>query len=168
MKRIASTACLLAVAMMTTGAVKGDVPGAIAVPGATLIALVKAEGAQVYECRAGADGSLGWQFLEPVARLIENGREIGRHFAGPTWALDDGSSVVGKPTARAPSRTANDIPLLRLDVVSHTGNGRLSPVTTIQRLNTRGGTMAGPCLLAGVRVSVPYAADYAFLKAPSQ
>ena len=167
MRSLVSTACLLAVAMMTTGAVKGDVPEAVAVPGAMLVAFVQAEGAQIYECRPGSDGALGWQFQEPVARLIENGREIGRHFAGPTWMLEDGSTVVGKVTARAPARTANDIPLLRLEVVSHTGGGRLGAVTTIQRLNTKGGTMSGPCLLAGVRVSVPYTADYAFLKAPS-
>lgn len=41
-------------------------------------------------------------------------------------------------------------------------NIRLTPVTPIQRLNTKGGIAAGPCDSAGASLSVPYSADYAF------
>ena len=52
-----------------------------------------AEGAQVYECKADSDGKLAWQFREPVATLILDGKTMGRHFAGPSWELADGSSL---------------------------------------------------------------------------
>lgn len=168
MRPLVSATCLLVIAMVTTDAVKSDVPEAIAVPGAKVVALLQAEGAQIYECQAGAHGALSWQFREPVARLIENGREIGRHAAGPTWTLRDGSSVVAKVTGRAPAATADDIPLLRLEVVSRAGSGRLDAVTAIQRLSTRGGTMTGSCPSAGLSVSVPYLADYVFFNAATK
>ena len=47
-------------------------------------------------------------------------------------------------------------------VTAQRGNGRLSGVTTIQRLNTRGGTAGGSCKSAGTLLSIPYSADYAF------
>jgi hypothetical protein len=50
-------------------------------------------------------------------------------------------------------------------VVSHEGNGVLSRVTKIQRLNTKGGKApASGCdsIHAGQEVRVPYSADYLF------
>ena len=44
-------------------------PDAIAAPGETVVLTVHAEGAQVYECKAGADGKLAWAFREPIATL---------------------------------------------------------------------------------------------------
>jgi hypothetical protein len=35
-------------------------------------------------------------------------------------------------------------------------------VTTVQRINTRGGMARGPCDKAGTLLSVPYGADYVF------
>ena len=40
----------------------------------------------------------------------------------------------------------------------------LSGVTTVQRINTQGGVLAGPCEVAGTFNSAPYAADYVFLQ----
>jgi hypothetical protein len=139
-------------------------PEAIAAPGQTLVATLHAEGAQVYECKANASGGLAWQFREPVATLIENGKTIGRHYAGPNWELADGSKVVGKLAGRAPGATTNDIPLLKLDVTARSGSGRLSDVATIQRINTKGGVAEGACPTAGAFHSVPYSADYAFYR----
>jgi hypothetical protein len=43
-----------------------------------------------------------WTLKAPEADLFDaNGRAIGRHYAGPTWELMDGSEVVGKFKARA-------------------------------------------------------------------
>jgi hypothetical protein len=53
---------------------------------------------------------------------------------------------------------------LKLEVASSRGTGRLSGVTTIQRLNTKGGVAGGQCAAAGALLSVPYSADYTFLK----
>jgi hypothetical protein len=141
-----------------------QVPDAIAAPAETLIATAHAEGAQIYDCKADAGGQLVWQFREPIATLVIDGKTVGRHYAGPSWEMLDGSAVVGKQAARAPGATPQDIPWLKLDVASSRGTGRLSGVTTVQRLNTKGGVAAGRCDAAGAMLSVPYSADYAFLK----
>jgi hypothetical protein len=52
--------------------------------------------------------------------------------------------------------------MLRLQVVSRRGHGQLSGVTTIQRINTRGGVASEPCNMHHALQSVPYTADYAF------
>jgi hypothetical protein len=138
------------------------VPDAVIAPGQALVATLHAEGAQIYECKADGSGKLSWQFREPIATLIGGGRTIGRHYAGPSWELVDGSAVVAKVAGRAPGATPNDIPLLKLDVTQQKGNGQLSGIATIQRLNTKGGAAEGPCERAGTLLSVPYSADYAF------
>ena len=65
---------------------------------------------------------------------------------------------------RAPGSTTQDIPLLKLEVVSQRGSGQLTGVTTVQRLNTRGGVTEGTCEHVGSFLSVPYSADYAFYR----
>jgi hypothetical protein len=93
-----------------------------------------------------------------------DGKTVGRHYAGPNWEMADGSAVVGKVAGRAPGATAQDIPLLKLDVVSQRGSGQLSGVTTVQRVNTKGGVAEGVCDRAGAFLNVPYSADYAFYR----
>jgi hypothetical protein len=139
-------------------------PEAIAAPGETAILTLHAEGAQVYECKAGADGALAWAFREPIATLISGGKTVGRHYAGPTWEHSDGSAVVGQVVGTAPGSVANDIPLLKLNVTSRRGAGALTPATTVQRINTAGGRLSGACYKAGTYESVPYSADYVFLR----
>ncbi len=139
-------------------------PGAIAAPGETILLSTHAQGSQVYACKATADGKLAWKFVEPVAALTAGGKVIGRHYAGPTWEHIDGSAVVGKVAGSAPGATANDIAWLKLEVISHRGNGVLADVTTVQRINTLGGKLEGACDKAGDFRSMPYAADYVFLR----
>ncbi len=141
-----------------------QVPNVIAAPGAAKILQVHAVGAQIYECRAGKDGKPVWQFREPIAALILDGKTIGRHYLGPAWELSDGSAVTGKVVAHAPGATAKDVPWLKLDASSHRGIGQLSSVTTIQRIDTAGGAMEGDCAAVGAFVSVPYSSEYIFLK----
>jgi len=64
--------------------------------GRAAVATIHAEGAQIYECKADSGGKITWLFREPVATLLLNGKTIGRHYAGPTWELTDGSAVAGK------------------------------------------------------------------------
>ncbi|WP_246702560.1 DUF3455 domain-containing protein [Starkeya sp. ORNL1] len=154
----------LSAASTASAQVPQQVPDAIAAPTETLIATAHAEGAQIYDCKADAGGQLVWQFREPIATLLIDGKTVGRHYAGPTWEMLDGSAVVGKQAARAPGATPEDIPWLKLDVASSRGTGRLSGVTTVQRLNTKGGVAVGQCDTAGALRSVPYSADYTFLK----
>jgi Protein of unknown function (DUF3455) len=154
---------LIAVPMLAATA-SAQVPAAIAVPGEATVVTLHAEGAQVYECKAGTGGKLAWVFREPVATLLQDGKTVGRHYAGPSWEHVDGSAVVGKVAASAPGQTASDIPWLKLAATSHRGRGTLSAVNTIQRINTHGGVRAGACEKAGTFHSEPYSADYVFLQ----
>jgi hypothetical protein len=155
---------MLALSVLPLPPAAADVPDAIAARGEILVATVNAVGAQVYQCKADAAGKLAWQFREPIATLFEDGKTVGRHYAGPNWELADGSAIVGKVVARAPGATDKDIPLLKLEVTSRRGAGRLAGITTIQRINTVGGVADGPCPKAGTFLSVPYTADYAFYR----
>jgi uncharacterized protein DUF3455 len=139
-------------------------PEAIAAPGETAILTLHAEGAQVYECKSNGDGTLAWAFREPIATLLSAGKTVGRHYAGPSWEYSDGSAVVGQVVGTAPGQVAMDIPWLKLTIASRRGNGVLSPVTTVQRINTMGGKLNGACYKAGTYESVPYSADYVFLR----
>ena len=159
-----AAASAAALAFMTPIATRAEVPAAIAQPDKAIVATVHAEGAQIYACERGDDGKLAWKFREPIASLFLEGKSVGRHYAGPNWEMRDGSAVSGKVAARAPGRTENDIPLLLLEAVEPRGKGLLADVTAIQRLSTRGGMAQGPCATAGAFLSVPYSAEYAFLK----
>src|SRR6201984_1987685 len=101
-----------------TAKAQTPLPDAIAAPGETVVLTVHAEGAQVYECKAGADGKLAWAFREPIATLLVDGKTIGRHYAGPNWEHIDGSAVVAKAAGNAPGGTANDIPWLSRQVTA--------------------------------------------------
>ena len=136
---------------------------AIAAAGQAPIVTLHAEGAQIYECKE-KDGKLSWTFREPIAALIQDGRTVGRHYAGPTWENVDGSAVVAKSAGSAPGATADDIAWLKLEVNSHKGSGQLSDVTTVQRINTVGGVLSGACDREGAGRGMPYSADYVFLK----
>jgi hypothetical protein len=148
----------------SASAAEHPLPEAIAAPGTSAVITLHAEGAQVYECKAGADGKLAWAFREPIATLLADGKTAGRHYAGPNWELSDGSAVVGKAAGNVPGETAADIAWLKLDVASHRGKGTLSDVTTVQRINTKGGKLEGACDTAGTYRSAPYSADYVFLR----
>ena len=160
----AALALLLSAALASARAAETPLPAAIAAPGEAIVLAVHAEGAQVYECKAGADGKLNWAFREPIATLLADGKTVGRHYAGPSWEDSDGSAVVGKVVGNAPGAMPNDIAWLKLDVVSHRGSGVLSTVTTVQRINTKGGKVEGACDKPGTFKSAPYSADYVFLR----
>jgi len=130
-----------------------------------LLLRVHAKGDQVYICQEGAT-EFAWALKAPEAQLFDkDGKPFGKHSVGPTWEGSDGSSVKGQAVATVPSPDRDSIPWLLVDVVSHEGNGVLSRVTKIQRLNTKGGKApASGCdsIHAGQEVRVPYSADYLF------
>lgn len=154
----------MAASQLGASAAETPLPDAVAAPGEAVVLSVHAEGAQVYECKAGADGKSAWAFREPIATLIVDGKTIGRHYAGPNWEHSDGSAVVGKTIGNAPGATANDIAWLKLEVISRRGSGVLAGVTTVQRINTQGGKFEGACDKIGSFRSAPYAAEYVFLR----
>lgn len=134
-------------------------------PNEQLLVKVHAKGDQVYACRN--DGAqFSWTLKAPDAQLFDkDGKPFGKHFAGPSWEANDGSRVVGKAVANAPSPNADSIPWLLVKVASHEGTGALSTATSIQRLNTKGGKApASGCDAAHAdqEIRVPYSADYVF------
>jgi Protein of unknown function (DUF3455) len=141
-----------------------QMPAAIAAPDARPVVTLHAQGAQIYECKTAADGKLAWAFREPIATLILGGKTVGRHYAGPNWEHVDGSAVQARTAGTAPGATANDVPWLKLDVIGRRGSGTLADVDIVQRINTAGGILRGPCDQAGALRSVPYSADYVFLR----
>ena len=155
---------LLSGSLASAMAAETPLPDAIAAPGQTVVLSTHAEGAQVYECKAAAEGKLAWTFREPIATLFVDGKTIGRHYAGPNWEDVDGSAVVGKVAGSAPGAASDDIPWLKLQVISSRGSGVLTGVTTVQRINTKGGKLDGACDAAGGYRNVPYSADYVFLR----
>jgi hypothetical protein len=155
---------LLAAVPPPAARAQNSLPEAIAAPGTSVVLKVHAVGAQIYECVAGPTGGPAWQFREPIATLLSDGRTVGRHFAGPSWELPDGSLVVGKAVGRAPGETGDDIPWLKLEAATGHGSGQFAAVSLIQRINTKGGALAGACGKIGELVAVPYAGDYVFLR----
>jgi hypothetical protein len=145
------------------------VPGDITVPAGQKVVLdVVGKGVQIYDCTpSAADPSgLTWTFREPAAVLDGRGRRpVGIHFRGPTFESFDGSSVVGMRVAEVrPDPTAIPWLLLQARPNSHRGDGVLSQVDYIQRLQTRGGVgPVGACDPAvDTTVAVPYRARYVF------
>ncbi len=147
-----------------SGAFSQVLPEAIRAPGEKVVFVTHAEGAQIYDCKPDATGKLAWAFREPVATLLEDGKTVGRHYAGPRWEHIDGSVVMAKVVARAAGASPQDIPWLKLEVTGRSGSGKLSDVAIIQRINTRSGVLEGACEKSGDMKSVAYATDYIFLK----
>jgi hypothetical protein len=156
--------CIAAACTMTPSVPDALKPG----PDAKLAMVVPAKGVQIYECRArkGAADAYEWAFVAPEAELYDmRGNLIGRHGAGPSWQAADGSRVVGSVKARADAPTADSIPWLLLATTDSGPAGRFSGVTSIQRVNTSGGTPptkpCGPETL-GMKAGIHYSADYNF------
>jgi hypothetical protein len=144
-----------------------NVPDAIQAPaGEEVVLLAHATGSQIYTCQAAADGKFSWTLKAPEAELHDRkDKVIGQHSAGPSWKLKDGSEVTGKAAARVDALDPDSIPWLLVKVVSHTGNGALTKVTTIQRVRTHGGQPpADGCDAAhkGDETTSSYTADYYF------
>lgn len=146
-------------------------PGAsIAVPtGARAVLEARGTGVQIYACKD-TGGAIGWALTGPEARLLDaSGKAIGKHFAGPTWELTDGSTVQGAPVASQASPEANSVAWLLLRAKTGSATGRLRDIAFIRRTETHGG-VADPsaCRSAGdvgKSLRVPYSATYTFYAA---
>jgi hypothetical protein len=128
---------------------------------------LKAEGVQIYECRAKKDDPTAyeWVLKGPRADLFDAaGKKVGRHYGGPTWEADDGSKVVGTVPPAAAVPHAGGVPWLLLKAKSAQGDGLFGKVTYIQRVGTTGGVAPKKCDegYAGTELHVPYKAVYVF------
>lgn len=133
--------------------------------GAKQLFELAADGVQVYVCEA-KDQGFAWVFQEPAATLFDaQGRQVGTHSKGPTWALADSSSATGEAIGKQASRQQGSVPWLLLRVKTHEGSGRLSEAAYIRRVDTKGGDApAGGCDAAhkGETARIRYSATYQF------
>jgi hypothetical protein len=140
----------------------------ISVPEHTrIVTALQAEGVQIYEAKAQADGSLAWSLVGPDAKLETlDGQLVGLHSLGPRWKANDGSEVKAtKPPVQSwKSPDAKSAAWLLLEVSSEGGNGLFSGVQYVARVSTVGGAAPSDTpTQAGEKKSVPYRAIYLFL-----
>ena len=127
-------------------------------------------GELTYECgvKATAPGEFEWVFAGHKATLYDtNKNPIGKYYGGPTLESNDSSKISGKQLAVSPGASGS-IPLQLVQASPATGDGALTGVTYVQRLNTVGGVApADVCNAAalGTKRQVNYQADYNFYKA---
>jgi hypothetical protein len=167
---LACTAAVALTACSTTSMKTPDAPAAVTVPaGNKVVMSTVGIGQLTYECRVKANmaGTYEWVLAGPDAVLYDGDKkQVGKYYAGPTWESMDGSKVTGKQLAVSPN--PGSIPLQLVQANPATGNGAMTGITYIQRLDTKGGVApTTPC--GGSNVSekqlVKYQADYVFYKA---
>jgi Protein of unknown function (DUF3455) len=160
---------VLAWLVATAAGTLADEPLVPAPPGARLLLEAAGQGVQVYDCEKAGD-AYHWVFKAPDAALFDaTGRQIGTHFAGPSWQLADGSKIVGEVVAQATAPEPHAIAWLLLRVKSHAGNGGLSGIDLVRRVDTHGGTPpAASCdaTQAQTEARMRYTASYLFYAAP--
>jgi hypothetical protein len=148
------------------------VPPALAVPAGNEVEVkFAASGVQIYRCLPSAQVATEfvWTFVAPEATLFDRvGKVAGRHYAGPTWEANDGSKIVGKVAAKAPSPDGTSIPWLLLTATVVQAGEIFEHIGFVQRLHTSGGSApASGCSsdAANTEVRVPYTSDYYFYSA---
>jgi Protein of unknown function (DUF3455) len=143
--------------------------GGISLPDHTrIVTALQAEGVQIYEAKAQANGALGWSLVGPDAKLEAlDGQLVGLHSLGPRWKANDGSEVkaIKPPLQNWKSPDPKSAAWLLLEVSSE-GNGLFSGVQYVARVSTIGGAAPSEApTQAGDKKSVPYRAIYLFLAA---
>jgi len=134
----------------------------------TIAFVLSAQGVQRYQC-VQSTTAFTWTFVAPDADLFSRrGHDfVLHHFAGPTWLYKDSSSVVAARLAGA-TVDPTAIPWLLLGVTSHGGApGKLTDITSIQRLETTGGNAPATGCDAdhvGAEADALYTARYFFYR----
>ena len=162
-------ACLAAAGVMQMAVAQTpDLPAALKPVGMSVYLEVPATGVQIYTCGKNDAGAPTWVFKAPEATLSDTQmKQIGKHYAGPTWEALAGGKVVGAVKANAPASEAGAIAWLLLDIKSSEGAGVFNQAKGILRVATHGGVApAQGCdaAHAGEEARVPYTATYLFLK----
>jgi hypothetical protein len=131
--------------------------------------VLSGDGVQVYECRqVPADpNAYAWFLVAPDATLSDDAGTAARLASPDHWSsLRDLSGVSAVPL-RMQSAGAANLPWELLHAVPDGSPGMFAGVTSIQRVNTRGGAApAGGCdeTHLGDQARVAFTADYYFYK----
>jgi hypothetical protein len=124
-----------------------------------------AKGAQVFRCeRTGA--TFEWRFRQPDAELFDDlGKPVARHGANFSFEHRDGSRLLGTVEAHDKAASADALPWLLFSTRSF-GNGTLSGITYVQRIDTRGGMPPPSCAAqeANRLLRVEFAATFVFYR----
>jgi hypothetical protein len=165
MRKIAVRAAAVAAGLIIAGTATVSANAVTTPPPTDIVARV-ISGAQLYECARQSDGGVGFRQYGVRAVLeYEIGHSFVQPVAGPPqWVAPDGSAVTGTVISQRPNGPGN-IPLLELRA-TQTGEsvGLLADTARILRLNTKGGVAPTRRCTLGEIVSVPYRADYHFLR----
>jgi hypothetical protein len=171
-RHVVSIACVCMSACLFSGAIaaehlpESDGSTPFQLSGVQLVANTTASGVQVYSCEYDPSHHLQWVFVRPQATLYDAGGSASiEHGKGPSWKAGDGSSIEGQLLSQAPSATPNSIPQLLLRAKSVAGDGSLTDVRFVERLDTVGGSApSAACTTEHQIGSSPYLARYVFWK----
>lgn len=150
---------------------QAQLPIAVQVPTGNKVAMETVGlGDITYQCNAKKDmpSQFEWVFVGPEAKLNDrSGKQVGKYYGPPaTWESMDGSKLTGTQVAVSPSAVGN-IPYQLVKANPASGNGAMTGVTYIQRVNTINGVApASECAASnvGTKQTVKYQADYIFYK----
>lgn len=151
-----------------------DLAEALRVPAGNQAVLeARSNGTLLYECQAikRAPYEYQWLIRSPGIELTDTYGYSIKHKPGThaSWVHSDGSRAVAQEVVEVPNDSHN-LPLQRYKVAQSEAPGVLHNISYIQRLRTLGGWVSvTPCSAPqlGMRVSVPYEADYVFWR-PSE
>ncbi|GGR73041.1 hypothetical protein GCM10010252_09390 [Streptomyces aureoverticillatus] len=126
------------------------------------------KGKQIYQCKKAEGGGSGFTFQQRDVRATLGGH-IAHDFVAPNsgtprWVAPDRSGVTGKLISKTANGEKN---IAELDLkAKQVGKkrGLLAGTTEILRLNTVGGVQPSGSCKSGSITSVPYGADYVFVK----
>jgi hypothetical protein len=147
-------------------AFSGDFSGIAEPENCAIVLAVAAEGVQIYESKPNLSGGFQWSLKAPEAELKSvSGQVLGKHGAGPSWTLNDGSSVLGSVPPLKSVAAFGSIPWLLIAVKSKSGSGTLDKIDYVLRVATDGGVAPDqPPNVEGATASVKYHAIYIFLR----
>ncbi|WP_110687922.1 DUF3455 domain-containing protein [Salinicola aestuarinus] len=154
---------------LSLGALADMTPEEVQVPEGNEIAMeTVGVGEITYACEM-KDGDYAWVFKGPDAKLNDtDGNQVGSYYGPPaTWESSDGSKITGTQIGTAPGGDGN-IPLQLVEANPAEGEGHMTDVTYVQRLNTQGGVAPDMECSADNEDDteiVEYQADYNFYKA---
>lgn len=144
-----------------------ETPADVQVPDGHKVALeTVGVGAITYMCEMNDEDTMAWVFKGPHAALNDSDdTQVGSYYGPPaTWEALDGSKITGTQLATAANGDGN-IPLQLVEANPAEGEGAMSGVSYIQRLNTEGGVAPNATCDAdhdGATAVVTYQADYIF------
>jgi hypothetical protein len=134
----------------------------------SIVLAVAAEGVQIYETKRNATGAYEWALKAPEAELKSlSGEVLGKHYAGPSWSLNDGSQLMGSlpPVKAVSAPEAGNIPWLLVAPKSRSEAGLLSKVDFVLRIATAGGVAPTEPPKSQTDIArVNYRAIYLFLR----